>query len=94
MKMLTAIIKPFKLDEVREAVMNAGIAGCLPALNYRTLEQLREAIKKLNELKATTTPEMIEAQAEYYRKLYKALVTSGFSKDEALKIVIAKASAK
>lgn len=27
MKMLTAIIKPFKLDEVREAVMNAGIAG-------------------------------------------------------------------
>ena len=27
MKMLTAIIKPFKLDEVREAVMEAGIAG-------------------------------------------------------------------
>jgi len=27
MKMLTAIIKPFKLDEVREAVMNIGIAG-------------------------------------------------------------------
>ncbi|WP_354623735.1 P-II family nitrogen regulator [Psychromonas sp. MME2] len=27
MKMLTAIIKPFKLDEVREAIMNAGIAG-------------------------------------------------------------------
>jgi nitronate monooxygenase len=31
---------------VKEA-MNAGIAGCIPALNYRTLEQLREAIKKL-----------------------------------------------
>lgn len=27
MKMLTAIIKPFKLDEVREAIMNTGIAG-------------------------------------------------------------------
>ena len=27
MKMLTAIIKPFKLDEVREAIMDAGVAG-------------------------------------------------------------------
>jgi nitrogen regulatory protein P-II 2 len=27
MKMLTAIIKPFKLDEVREALMEAGITG-------------------------------------------------------------------
>ena len=27
MKMLTAIIKPFKLDEVREAIMSVGIAG-------------------------------------------------------------------
>jgi len=27
--------------------MNAGIAGCIPALNYRTLEELREAIKEL-----------------------------------------------
>ena len=27
MKMLIAIIKPFKLDEVREAIMDAGIAG-------------------------------------------------------------------
>ena len=27
MKMLTAIIKPFKLDEVREALMDAGITG-------------------------------------------------------------------
>lgn len=31
---------------VKEA-MNAGIAGCIPALNYRTLEELREAIKEL-----------------------------------------------
>jgi nitrogen regulatory protein PII len=27
MKMLTAILKPFKLDEVREAIMDAGVAG-------------------------------------------------------------------
>lgn len=27
MKMLTVIIKPFKLDAVREAIMNIGIAG-------------------------------------------------------------------
>lgn len=27
--------------------MKSGIAGCIPALNYRTLEELREAIKEL-----------------------------------------------
>ncbi|WP_397362604.1 NAD(P)H-dependent flavin oxidoreductase [Olleya sp. R77988] len=27
--------------------MNAGIAGCIPALNYRTLEELRAALKEL-----------------------------------------------
>ena len=27
--------------------MKAGIAGCIPALNYRTLEELRAAIKEL-----------------------------------------------
>lgn len=27
MKMLTVIIKPFKLDEVREAIMDTGISG-------------------------------------------------------------------
>jgi nitrogen regulatory protein P-II 2 len=27
MKMVTAIIKPFKLDEVREALSNVGVAG-------------------------------------------------------------------
>ena len=29
--------------------MKSGVAGCIPALNYRTLEELKEAI---NELKA------------------------------------------
>ena len=27
--------------------MNAGIAGCIPALNYRTLDELRAAAKEL-----------------------------------------------
>ncbi|MCF2874009.1 MULTISPECIES: NAD(P)H-dependent flavin oxidoreductase [unclassified Tenacibaculum] len=31
--------------------MKAGVAGCIPALNYRTLEELRAAIKELKEHK-------------------------------------------
>ena len=31
--------------------MQSGIAGCIPALNYRTLEELREAIRELHENK-------------------------------------------
>jgi nitronate monooxygenase len=31
--------------------MKSGIAGCIPALNYRTLEELRTAIKELNKVK-------------------------------------------
>jgi nitronate monooxygenase len=31
--------------------MKGGIAGCIPALNYRTLEELREAIKELKSAK-------------------------------------------
>ncbi|MFY0714250.1 nitronate monooxygenase [Seonamhaeicola sp. NFXS20] len=34
------------VDMVKEA-MKSGIAGCIPALNYRTLEELRLAIKTL-----------------------------------------------
>ena len=28
MKLITAIIKPFKLDEVREALSQIGVQGC------------------------------------------------------------------
>jgi nitronate monooxygenase len=35
---------------VKEA-MNAGIAGCIPALNYRTLDELRVAIRELKAAK-------------------------------------------
>ena len=31
--------------------MQSGIAGCIPALNYRTLEELREAIRQLKKNK-------------------------------------------
>lgn len=31
--------------------MKSGIAGCIPALNYRTLEELRSVIKELNKAK-------------------------------------------
>ena len=31
--------------------MKSGIAGCIPALNYRTLEELRAAIKELKAAK-------------------------------------------
>ncbi|WMI64902.1 nitronate monooxygenase [Aestuariibaculum sp. YM273] len=34
-----------------KAAMKEGIAGCIPALNYRTLEELRLAIKELKEAK-------------------------------------------
>ena len=37
------------ISMVKEA-MQAGIAGCIPALNYRTLDELKTA---LQELKAT-----------------------------------------
>ncbi len=36
-----------------KAAMEAGIAGCIPALNYRTLDELRNAIR---ELKMSKTP--------------------------------------
>lgn len=32
--------------------MRAGVAGCIPALNYRTLEELQAAIRELQEAKA------------------------------------------
>ena len=38
------------VEMVKEA-MNAGIAGCIPALNYRTLDELRTAIKQLKAAK-------------------------------------------
>ena len=38
--------------------MKSGIAGCIPALNYRTLEELRASI---HELKAAKVPGDVQA---------------------------------
>jgi hypothetical protein len=58
-------------------------------LNFMN-EQLSEQL--YNQIMASSDPKLIKAQAELLRKHYQALVKSGFSKDEALKLVIAIAS--
>jgi hypothetical protein len=57
--------------------------------NFMT-EQLSEQL--LNQTVALSEPKLVKAQAELLRKHYDALVQSGFSKDEALQLVIAMAS--
>jgi len=58
-------------------------------LNFMN-EQLSEQL--YNQTMALSEPKLVKAQAALLRKHYSALVESGFSKDEALKIVIAMAS--
>ena len=53
-------------------------------------EQLSEQL--LNQTTVLSDPRLIKAQAELLRKHYEALIESGFSKDEALQLVIAMAS--
>lgn len=38
------------------------------------------------------SPKMVEKQAEYYKNLYEALLKQGFTKEQALQIVIAQGS--
>ena len=58
-------------------------------LNFMT-EQLSEQL--LNQTVALSEPKLVKAQADLLRKHYDALVQSGFSKDEALQLIIAMAS--
>lgn len=58
----------------------------LDFVNQQMAEQL------LNNIKALSSPELIKAQAEYYRKMYDALLESGFNKEQALSIITAMAS--
>jgi hypothetical protein len=58
-------------------------------LNFMS-EQLAEQL--LNQTTALSEPKLVKAQAELLRKQYNALVQTGFSKDEALQLVIAIAS--
>jgi len=53
-------------------------------------EQLSEQL--FNQTIALSEPKLVKAQAELLRKHYAALVQSGFSKDEALQLVIAMTS--
>lgn len=55
-------------------------------LNDQRAEQLK------NETQALSDPELIKAKAWLYRLQYEALIEAGFSKEEALKIIIALAS--
>lgn len=55
-------------------------------LNEQRAEQLK------NETQALSDPLLVKAKARLYRLQYEALIETGFSKDEALKIVIAQAS--
>jgi hypothetical protein len=58
-------------------------------LNFMN-EQLSEQL--FNQTIALSEPKLVKAQAELLRKRYTALVQSGFSKGEALQLVIAMAS--
>lgn len=53
-------------------------------------QQLSEQL--LNHTIVLSDPKLVKAQAELLRKHYEALIQSGFSKDEALQLVIAMAS--
>jgi hypothetical protein len=58
-------------------------------LNFMN-EQLSEQL--FNQTIALSDPKLVKAQAELLRSHYTALLQSGFSKDEALQLVIAMAS--
>lgn len=58
-------------------------------LNFMNEQQSEQL---LNQTMALSEPKLVKAQAQLLRKHYTALVQSGFSKDEALQIVIAMAS--
>jgi hypothetical protein len=55
-------------------------------MNAQLSEQL------LNQTLAQSDPKLIKAQAELIRRHYQALIKTGFTKDEALEIVVAMAS--
>jgi chaperonin cofactor prefoldin len=53
-------------------------------------DQLAQQLKNVTQ--ALSDPELVKAKARLYRSQYDALIETGFSKDEALKIVISLAS--
>ncbi|MFQ3236414.1 MAG: hypothetical protein ACI9C4_001985 [Paraglaciecola sp.] len=57
-------------------------ANPLDFVNSQLAEQLK------NQMRALSDPELIKAQAAHHRKYYLALIEQGFSKEEALKIIV------
>jgi hypothetical protein len=53
-------------------------------------EQL--SVQLLNNIRAKSTPQLVQAQAQYFRLLYLALLDAGFDAEQALKIVVAMAT--
>lgn len=51
--------------------------------------QLAEQMK--NQVRAMSDPDLVKARAQLQRKYYEALIEAGFSKEEAMKIIIATA---
>ena len=88
MRRLTSAIKLLVLLSVFSGISNAQQQQQNQVLDFVS-EQL--SVQMLNNLRALSSPELVKAQAEYFRLMYKALIDSGFSKEEALKIVIAMA---
>ena len=68
--------------------------GNVHAQQQKTLNFMNEQLSEqlFNQTIALSEPKLVKAQAELLRKHYTALVQSGFSKDEALQLVIAMAS--
>ncbi|MFT4938718.1 MAG: hypothetical protein ACI88A_001747 [Paraglaciecola sp.] len=66
-------------------VVAQGSSNTLDFLNSQQSEQLK------NNTLALSDPALVKAQAQLHRKHYEALIDVGFSKDEALKIVVAMA---
>lgn len=81
-----ALILPLFSTPLLAQVQPTEKASVLDFVNQQVAEQL------LNQTKAMSNPELIKAQADYTRAMYQALINSGFSQEEALKIVVAMAS--
>lgn len=62
-----------------------------PQMSPSQMKEYMETMFK-SMLQAFSSPEMAQAQAKYYRNLYDALVKNGFSKEEALQIVVSQGS--
>ena len=65
--------------------LGQGNSNTLGFLNSQQSEQLK------NNILALSDPALVKAQANLFRKYYEALIEVGFSKDEALNIVVAMA---